>query len=289
MPCYWLSIEGQGEEGYVELLDNIKYFYPGSMGADPSGKEEVLVNAEALEGYVFKEWDGDEKALCRPFKGLGYADIPEPLDGCEYSKIKIVMDKSHEVRPVFVDTPPPKALTVMGGDCNAVEMQSVCCIADVPLVNFGCVVTHIEPYSFSKTLLLEKIPDNEVFRFAGHGIVGDCIRVSDRDENNPANSALCSAEIPECNYNLVVINACRSAENSNFRSAFDANCFIGWRGDPTFAFVAKWEREFWKNLLLLKKSAQLAASLARTEAIGSQEGEPEATHVCEGDVCTGIH
>ena len=66
-------------------------------------------------------------------------------------------------------------------------MQSVCCIADVPLVNFGCVVTHIEPYSFSKTLLLEKIPDNEVFRFAGHGIVGDCIRVSDRDENNPAN------------------------------------------------------------------------------------------------------
>ena len=51
-------------------------------------------------------------------------------------------------------------------------MQSVCCIADVSLVNFGCVVTHIEPYAFSKTLLLEKIPENEVFRFAGHGIVG---------------------------------------------------------------------------------------------------------------------
>lgn len=131
-------------------------------------------------------------------------------------------------------------------------MQSVCCIADVSLVNFGCVVTHIEPYAFSKTLLLEKISDNEVFGFAGHGIVGDCIRVSDRDENNPANSPLCSAEIPECKYNLVVINACRSAENSNFRSAFNANCFIGWRGDPTFAFVAKWERVLEKSLAAKK-------------------------------------
>ena len=77
---------------------------------------------------------------------------------------------------------------------------------------------------------------------------------------------------------------CRRVLQEALKSAFNATCFIGWRGDPTFAFVARWEKEFWKYLLAGDVSAQEASSLARTDAIGLEEGEPEATHVCEGDV-----
>ena len=60
--------------------------------------------------------------------------------------------------------------------------------------------------------------------------------------------ALSYTEIPPCKYTLVVLNGCQLGSRPEWKSAFNADCFVGWKGDAYAPPSSHWETYFWSNI-----------------------------------------
>ncbi len=227
---------------------------------------EVVMAALPCPGWAFSHWEifqdgqwyGDfaDNTLTIFMNHWGENNILHIPEGRRVKYVKAVFESLR------------KAITAMGGEFSDAATAALCCIADAPLEELHYDVTHIHDTG-AKECILEELPNNSVFRFAGHGIAGGCIRVGDQSAifGDPSETALCSSEISgNYNYELVLLNACRSGETTGFKSALNADCFIGWHGSPVVPFAVEWEKKFWK-LVLAGEPVRAAAYEAQDDTI----------------------
>jgi len=261
-PMLTLTLESKGEQGYA-VASPAKKYYAEPFEANPD-YEEVTITARPLPGFGFTHWEGD----------IGGATI----SGVKGEIITVTMDKDRSVVPCFVEEN-RAALTAIGGDLDFLEegetqeqfekryaeIHKMASYDLAPLSSLNYCVESIDGSDKQgpeiKEYYLQNLPEFNVLRFAGHGIAVGAIRISNRDANSPIHSALLTSEVPSaCNYSLVVLHSCgQGGYATQWQSAFNAKCFIGWTSSPTWLGTHIWDEKFWPLVVEKGKSASLAA------------------------------
>ena len=120
--------------------------------------------------------------------------------------------------------------------------------------------------SVSKADAISKIPPRRIWYTFSHGLVDDDNIFKAVDYGDP----FFPSDVPAAHYKLVFLNGCCSAQigsgsNSDaFKTAFNANTYIGWKNEMAGALAAGFAEEFFSKL-----DGSMTISQAINAAIGT--------------------
>jgi hypothetical protein len=245
--------------GYVTVNPARAYYAPGTLVA-------LIPNAQP--GYLFSGWKGRGQD-CSSDQALDH--LPPSTD----SSILLSMSTSRSVKAIFERA---EGLIIDGGGVDTCPGLAV--------ASDALYTKHHPSYYLAqpnKSALECYIPHCKFFIFNGHANspAGDAIQCSE----DPV-SWLFYDEVPTplYSYKLVYLNACNTAGNdrgAKWKTAFAADCFVGWEGDVLDDLADDFETRFFDRL-----RAGDSAQEANTQLLLILGGRMRAQgtySVCEGD------
>ncbi len=206
---------------------------PGWIAADDPKRfyldgEEVTLTAEPNPGYQFCYWEGD----------VPEADILE-------DSFSLAMGADKKV--VAVMRWANSALTIDGGGISYTSK------AEEVLEGMDYVVEPLKTPSLKK--VLDEIPKHVVFVFDGHVSGASTNIVINQTGAGDPPYVLKISDVTDVDtvfgYRLAQLNSCNSAKGStgqSWKSAFNAECFIGWHDLVTNGEVKDFDSPFWQYI-----------------------------------------